>query len=288
MSAAERSGVVRTPSSSGRATRSIASTRVVGRPFAGSCRRSSRRYRRGVSRLGEVAGDFLRARVVAEAVQTAVRRRRTSRARSGSRRARLSRRSGATRGSRRLLVVVPDRKRLPRGSRGAPSSRSRAEARRGCVRWRRHVAACGLERRRSTPAPAGSSAKCCATARTHRPARPRARRERISISVENTFERDLVDRERLHDELRGMAREVAEHLQRRTRLRATVTTKLRYADSRSVAAHLARRRIDDAAQIASSPAGCSTAACRTVPARCDSSSGVSGSLPTAACFDAGS
>ena len=36
--------------------------------------------------------------------------------------------------------------------------------------------------------------------------------ERISISVENTFERDVVDRERLHDELRGMAVQVAEHL----------------------------------------------------------------------------
>ena len=37
--------------------------------------------------------------------------------------------------------------------------------------------------------------------------------ERISISVENTFERDISDRERLHDELRGMAAEVAGALQ---------------------------------------------------------------------------
>src|SRR5205823_6237430 len=36
--------------------------------------------------------------------------------------------------------------------------------------------------------------------------------ERISISVENTFERDLTDREQLHDELRGMAERVAAHL----------------------------------------------------------------------------
>src|SRR2546422_609828 len=39
--------------------------------------------------------------------------------------------------------------------------------------------------------------------------------ERISISVENTFERDVVDRERLHDELRGMAAEVAASLQKK-------------------------------------------------------------------------
>jgi DNA polymerase-4 len=54
--------------------------------------------------------------------------------------------------------------------------------------------------------------------------------ERISISVENTFERDISDRERLHDELRGMAAEVAAALQRRGQVARTVTTKLRYAD----------------------------------------------------------
>ena len=54
--------------------------------------------------------------------------------------------------------------------------------------------------------------------------------ERISISVENTFERDVSDRERLHDELRGMAAEVAGALQRRGQVARTVTTKLRYAD----------------------------------------------------------
>src|SRR5213079_2178458 len=54
--------------------------------------------------------------------------------------------------------------------------------------------------------------------------------ERISISVENTFERDLVDRERLHDELRGMAAEVAASLQRSDQTARTVTTKIRYAD----------------------------------------------------------
>src|SRR5438876_309183 len=50
--------------------------------------------------------------------------------------------------------------------------------------------------------------------------------ERISISVENTFERDLVDRERLHDELRAMASEVAGHLRSRGQTARTVTTKL--------------------------------------------------------------
>jgi DNA polymerase-4 len=74
--------------------------------------------------------------------------------------------------------------------------------------------------------------------------------ERISISVENTFERDLVDRAQLHVELRGMAREVAEHLQQKGQVARTVTTKLRYADfsirSRSTSLEVG---IDDATQI---------------------------------------
>jgi DNA polymerase-4 len=75
--------------------------------------------------------------------------------------------------------------------------------------------------------------------------------ERISISVENTFERDLVEPELLHNELRGMAREVAEHLQKRGQVARTVTTKLRYGDfsirSRSTSLDVG---IDDAEQIA--------------------------------------
>jgi DNA polymerase-4 len=74
--------------------------------------------------------------------------------------------------------------------------------------------------------------------------------ERISISVENTFERDLSDPERLHDELRGMATDVAERLQKTGQVARTVTTKLRYADfsirSRSTSLDVG---IDDAEQI---------------------------------------
>jgi DNA polymerase IV len=54
--------------------------------------------------------------------------------------------------------------------------------------------------------------------------------ERVSISVEETFERDLVDRGVLHAELRRMAHEVADHLRRSGLSARTVTTKLRYAD----------------------------------------------------------
>jgi DNA polymerase IV len=54
--------------------------------------------------------------------------------------------------------------------------------------------------------------------------------ERISISNEETFARDVSDRERLHDELRRMAVNLAEHLATRGHVARTVTTKLRYPD----------------------------------------------------------
>ncbi len=54
--------------------------------------------------------------------------------------------------------------------------------------------------------------------------------ERISISNEETFERDVSSRERLHDELRRMSVNLAEHLATRGHVARTVTTKLRYPD----------------------------------------------------------
>jgi DNA polymerase-4 len=54
--------------------------------------------------------------------------------------------------------------------------------------------------------------------------------ERISISHEETFERDVEDRAVLHAELRRMASRLAEHLSRDAQSARTVTTKLRYSD----------------------------------------------------------
>ena len=53
---------------------------------------------------------------------------------------------------------------------------------------------------------------------------------RISISTEETFERDVTDRAVLHAELRRMADEVSATLRRSGRSARTVTAKLRYAD----------------------------------------------------------
>ena len=74
--------------------------------------------------------------------------------------------------------------------------------------------------------------------------------ERISISVEETFERDLHDRALLHAELRRMAARLGEHLHRDGLAARTVTAKLRYADfsirSRSTSLDVG---IDDADRI---------------------------------------
>ena len=54
--------------------------------------------------------------------------------------------------------------------------------------------------------------------------------ERLSISTEETFARDVSDRTALHAELRRMAVEVASHLRRGGLSARTVSAKLRYAD----------------------------------------------------------
>ncbi len=52
----------------------------------------------------------------------------------------------------------------------------------------------------------------------------------VSISQEETFPRDVLDRAQLHAELRRMAVNLAEHLVKSGRVARTVTTKLRYPD----------------------------------------------------------
>jgi DNA polymerase IV len=54
--------------------------------------------------------------------------------------------------------------------------------------------------------------------------------ERVSISTEETFERDIADRDQLKAELRRMATSLADHLQRSGETGRTVTTKVRYPD----------------------------------------------------------
>ena|SRR6266487_4468708 len=59
---------------------------------------------------------------------------------------------------------------------------------------------------------------------------PEVSTERISISQEETFARDIADPARLHDELRRMSEQLAEYLRARNQVARTVTTKVRYPD----------------------------------------------------------
>jgi len=206
--------------------------------------------------LGEVADDFLEARVVAEAVQTSVRGATSLTCSVGVAPCKVVAKVGSdARKPGGLLVVVPGQEAgflAPLDVRKLPGVGPKAEARLraagiGTVGG---LAALGDDDlRRLLPGSVGTLLRD--RARGLDPRGLEHATARISISVENTFERDLVERELLYDELRGMAREVSEHLQKSGRVARTVTTKLRYADfsirSRSTSLDVG---IDDADQIA--------------------------------------
>ncbi len=200
-------------------------------------------------------GDFLEARVVAEAVQTSVRGATSLTCSLGVAPCKVVAKVGSdARKPGGLVVVVPGQEAgflAPLDVRKLPGVGPKAEAR---------LRAAGIETvgglaalgdddlRRLLPGSVGALLRD--RARGIDPRGLEHATERISISVENTFERDLVEREVLYRELREMAREVAEHLQKTGRVGRTVTTKLRYADfsirSRSTSLDVG---IDDAEQI---------------------------------------
>jgi DNA polymerase IV len=206
--------------------------------------------------MGEVARDFLEARVVAEAVQTAVRAATSLTCSLGVAPCKVVAKVGSdARKPGGLLVVVPGQEACflaPFDVRRLPGVGPKAEARLrpAGVDTIGALAALGdADLRRLLPGSVGSVLRD--RARGIDPRWLELEVERVSISVENTFERDLVERERLHEELRGMAREVAERLQKTGQTARTVTAKLRYADfsirSRSASLDVG---IDDAEQIA--------------------------------------
>ncbi len=185
--------------------------------------------------VGEVAGDFLAARVIAEAVQTAVRAGTSLTCSLGVAPCKVvAKVASDARKPAGLVVVPPGREALflaPLAVRRLPGVGPKAEQRlhAGGVETIGALAALGDdELKRVLPGSVGAMLRD--RARGIDPRGLDLEVERISISVENTFERDISDRERLHDELRGMAEEVAAALQRRGQVARTVTTKLRYAD----------------------------------------------------------
>jgi DNA polymerase IV len=205
--------------------------------------------------VGEVATDFLAARTVAEAVQTAVRAATSLTCSLGVSTSKVVAKIASDYRKPAGLTVVPPgqeaRFLAPFDVRRLPGVGPKAEQR---------LAAAGVatigglarlpdpDLRRLLPGSVGRVLRDRA-----RGADPRAlelQTERISISVENTFERDLSDRSQLHAELRRMAERVAKHLRETGRTARTVSTKVRYGDfsirSRSTSLRVG---IDDADKI---------------------------------------
>jgi DNA polymerase-4 len=205
--------------------------------------------------LTDVATDFLRARELAEAVQTAVRGTTGLTCSLGVAPSKVvakvasdSRKPGG------ITVVLAGREQsflAPLAVRKLPGVGPRGAER---------LARAGIETVGALAALDDEALRALMPGKVGRLLRDRARgvdtrrletaTERISISHEETFARDVSEAARLHDELRRMAERLAERLRRDGQAARTVTTKLRYGDfsirTRSLTLDIA---IDDAETI---------------------------------------
>jgi DNA polymerase-4 len=185
--------------------------------------------------LGEVAPDLLRARELAEAVQTAVRGTTSLTCSLGVATSKVvakvasdSRKPGG------LTVVLPGREAAflaPLAVRKLPGVGPRGAERlaRAGIHTVGALAAVDDDAlRRLLPGKVGLLLRD--RARGIDPRQLETVTERISISNEETFPRDVSEPARLHDELRRMAESLAGHLRREGQAARTVTTKLRYTD----------------------------------------------------------
>jgi DNA polymerase-4 len=185
--------------------------------------------------LGEVAADFLRARELAEAVQTAVRGTTSLTCSLGV-------------ATSKVVAKVASDSRKPGGVTVVRAGREAAFLAPLAVRKlpgvgprsAERLAAAGIETVGALAALDDDALRALLPGKVGRLLRDRAHgidarplelsTERISISNEETFARDISDPARLHEELRRMAERLAEHLRRDGQSARTVTTKLRYTD----------------------------------------------------------
>ncbi len=205
--------------------------------------------------LAEVAPAFDDARAVAEAVRAVVRARTRLSCSLGVASSKVVAKIASDRRKPGGLTVVrPGREAAflsPLPIRMLPGIGPRAEARltTAGVETIGGLAALGdAELRRLLPGKVGRLVRERARGIDPRPLEVST--ERISISNEETFARDVGDVERLHDELRRMAARLGDHLREQGQTARTVTTKLRYPDfairTRSTSLSIG---IDDGARI---------------------------------------
>jgi DNA polymerase-4 len=205
--------------------------------------------------LGEIASDFLAARKLAEAVQSAVRGSTALTCSLGVATCKVVAKVASDRRKPGGLTVVRPGKEAsflaPFDVRLLPGVGPRADDRLRAAGVTTIGELAGIDDpalRRLLPGKVGAILRDRARGIDGRGLETQA--ERISISTEETFERDVADRDQLHAELRRMAGQLADHLTRKGQAARTVTTKVRYPDFsiRSRSSTLAAG-LDDAAAI---------------------------------------
>jgi DNA polymerase-4 len=185
--------------------------------------------------LDDVAADFTRARVVAEAVQTAVRGATSLTCSLGIGTSKVvAKVAGDRRKPGGLTVVLPGRERdflAPFDLRLLPGIGPRTEARlraHGLTTLGAVAAISDEELAALLPGKVGGLLRDRARGIDPRPLEEEV--ASVSISTEETFDRDVGDPARLHDELLRMSARLAEQLASSGRAARTVTTKVRYPD----------------------------------------------------------
>jgi DNA polymerase IV len=185
--------------------------------------------------LGTVATDFTHARAIASAVQTAVRGRTSLTCSLGVGTSKVVCKIASDRRKPGGITVVPPRTEAaflaPLPVRVLPGVGPRAEARlRGAgVETIGALAALpDVEVRTLLPGSLGPLLRD--RAQGIDPRDLELDLEPVSVSAEDTFQRDLLDRERLHEEVRRLSDLVSERLRNSGLSGRTVTAKLRYTD----------------------------------------------------------
>jgi DNA polymerase IV len=185
--------------------------------------------------LGEIAPDFLAARNLAEAVQAAVRGATSLSCSLGVATCKVVAKVASDRRKPGGLTVVPPGREAsflaPFDVRLLPGVGPRSENRlreAGIATIGALAALDDAALRRLLPGKVGRLLRDRALGIDPRGLETQV--ERISISTEETFERDIADRDQLHAELRRMAERLGDHLTRTNQAARTITTKVRYPD----------------------------------------------------------
>jgi len=185
--------------------------------------------------LGTVATEFTRARAIASAVQTAVRGRTSLTCSLGVGTSKVVCKIASDRRKPGGMTVVPPGTEAgflaPLPVRVLPGVGPRAEARlrgAGVETIGALAALADVELRTLLPGSLGPLLRD--RAQGIDPRDLELDLEPVSVSAEDTFERDLLDRERLHDEVRRLSDLVSERLRNSGLSGRTVTAKLRYTD----------------------------------------------------------